>query len=237
MTSPDSNPSGPGKAGRSLQAVVFDLDGVIVSTDHFHYTAWKKLADELGIPFDEEKNHQLRGVARGDSLKLIYGDRPLPDDETFQKQCDKKNARYVELIKTMTPDDVLPGSVELLTALREAGIKVGIASASKNTPTVLECTGLGRYVDAVADGNAVTASKPDPEVFLVAAARLRVKPWNCIGVEDADAGIESILRAGMIALGVGSRAKGGHRHVTSVADTDVDYYRNMFDACSSASDA
>jgi len=218
----------------SLQAVIFDLDGVLVSTDHFHYTAWKSLADELGIPFDEEKNHQLRGVSRGDSLKIIYGDRPLPDGKTFQEQCDRKNARYVELIKTMTPDDVLPGSVELLAALRAAGIKVGIASASKNTPTVLECTGLDEYVDAVADGNAITASKPDPEVFLVAAARLRVKPWNCIGVEDADAGIESILRAGMPALGVGSQAREGHRHVASIAETTVDFYREMFESCTNA---
>ena len=218
-------------AVRSLEAVIFDLDGVLVSTDHFHYTAWKELADGLRIPFDEQKNHQLRGVSRGESLKLIYGDRPLPDDAEFQRQCDRKNTRYVELIKTMTPGDVLSGSVELLSSLRDTGIRVGIASASKNTPTVLECTGLDKYVDAVADGNAITASKPDPEVFLVAAARLKVEPRNCIGVEDADAGIEAILRAGMIALGVGTQAKGGHRHVPSIADTDVQFYREMFDSC------
>ncbi len=213
---------------QELQGVVFDLDGVLVTTDRYHYQAWKELADELGIPFDEERNHALRGVSREESLRRIYGNRPLPSPDVFAAQCDKKNKRYRELISQMTPADVLPGALELLKALRAAGIKTAIASASKNAATVLERTGLAPYLDAISDGTNISANKPDPQVFYIAAARLRCLPWNCIGVEDAESGIESVRRAGMAALGIGSAAKGADLTVASTAEVTVELLRKMF---------
>jgi len=213
---------------QELQGVIFDLDGVLVTTDRYHYLAWKELADELGIPFDEERNHALRGVSREESLRRIYGDRPLPAPAVFAAQCDRKNTRYRQLIAQMTTADVLPGAVELLRALRGAGIKIALASASKNCRTVLERTGLAGYVDAVSDGTNISANKPDPQVFYVAAQRLRLLPWNCVGVEDAEAGIESIHRAGMAALGIGTVAKGADITVAATADITLDLLRKLF---------
>ena len=213
---------------QELQGVIFDLDGVLVSTDRFHYLAWKELADELGIPFDEERNHALRGVSREESLRRIYGDRPLPSPDVFTELCNRKNARYKESVARMTERDVLPGAVELLAALRKAGLRTAIASASKNCGAVLERTGLIRLVDAVSDGANISENKPNPQAFYVAAQRLRLLPWNCVGVEDAEAGIESIHRAGMAALGVGSTAPGADITVSSTRDVTVDLLRTLF---------
>lgn len=213
---------------QQLEAVIFDLDGVLVTTDNYHYKAWKNLADGLGIPFDEEKNHQLRGVSREESLRRIYGDLPLPDNETFAAQCTQKNDEYKKLIQQMTPDDVLPGALELLKELRSRGIKTGIASASKNAPMVLERTGLDKWVDVIADGNIVTKSKPSPQVFFLASQRLRVLPWNCVGVEDAAAGVESIHSAGMVALGIGDTAEGAEKIIASTADSSVEMIEALF---------
>jgi beta-phosphoglucomutase len=212
-----------------LKGVIFDLDGVLVVTDMFHYKAWKMLADELGMDFDEEVNHQLRGVSREESLKRIYrhNNRELPSQEEFKAQTTKKNEKYKEQIGTMTPDDVLPGSIELLTALRDAGIKCAIASASKNTPAVLENTKLDRYVDAVADGNQVTHSKPHPEVFLLAAEKLNLAPEECIGVEDAESGVEAIHNATMVAVGIGEQGKAAELVVDSVQQLGVDTLRSL----------
>lgn len=200
------------------RGVVFDLDGVLVTTDRYHYRAWKELADELGIPFDEERNHLLRGVSREESLRRIYADRPLPPPDVFRAQCDRKNARYVELVRQMTPDHVLPGSLELLAALRTARIRRAVASASRNCAIVLERTGLKRHFDAVVDGGDVTASKPDPQGFLLACRRLEAAPADCLGVEDAESGVEAIHRAGMLAVGIGSQARGAELAVGSVRD-------------------
>jgi len=189
------------------------------------------LADELGIPFDEEKNHALRGVSREESLRRIYGERPLPPEDEFRAQCDRKNARYREMLSEMGQADVLPGSRELLEALREAGIKCAVSSASKNTPLVLERTGLARYFDAVVDGNAVTRSKPDPQGFLAASQRLRAVPWRCIGVEDAASGIEAIHRAGMAAVGIGEAAVGAELSVAGVEALSVAALRALFVRC------
>ena len=207
----------------TLRAVVFDLDGVLVTTDRFHYRAWKSLADELGFLFDETVNHRLRGVSREESLKRIYrhNNAPLPSSEELCRQMSIKNDRYREAIARMTPDDVLPGSVELLTSLRAASIRCAIASASKNTPLVLERTGLDRYIDAVADGNQIVNSKPDPEVFLLAARKLGVAPAACVGVEDAESGVEAIHRAGMSAVGIGGSAHHADVVVASVRELSV----------------
>jgi beta-phosphoglucomutase len=213
---------------QGLRGVIFDLDGVLVTTDRYHYQAWKELADELGIPFDEERNHALRGVSREESLRRIYDKRPLPAPEVFAAQCDRKNKRYRELISQMTPKDVLPGALELLKALRAASIKTAIASASKNAMTVLERTGLAPWLDAVSDGTNISANKPDPQVFYVAAQRLRLLPWNCVGVEDAASGIESIHRAGMAALGVGEAAPGADLIVAQPIDITVELLQKLF---------
>lgn len=196
-----------------LKAVVFDLDGVIVSTDDCHYRAWKELADELDIPFDRERNHALRGVSREESLRRIYGPRPLPGAEKFKELCDRKNERYKQLVSAMTPADVLPGMVELIRELRGRGIKTAIASASRNASLVLDRTGIRGMFDAVIDGSMVMETKPDPQGFTLAAMHCRALPWECVGVEDSAVGVEAIRRAGMVAIGVGSEGVQGHEHV------------------------
>lgn len=215
-----------------LRGVVFDLDGVLVVTDRYHYQAWKELADELGLPFDCEINHQLRGVSREESLRRIYGTRPLPPPEEFKAQCDRKNERYKELIRQMDESDVLDGATELLMQLNEAGIKSAVASSSKNAREVVERTGLHRYVDFVADGNSVTRAKPDPQLFLVACEGIGCRPCECVGVEDAEAGVEAIKRAGMIAVGVGEQVREADCKVRTVADLSVDLLRRLFAATS-----
>ena len=188
--------------------VIFDLDGVIVSTDNCHYLAWKRMADEEGIYFDRKINERLRGVSRMESLEIILerAQRPYTDDEK-QAMAARKNAYYVELIGSLTRADILPGALDTLSYLKGRGVKVAIGSSSKNTPIILRQIGLENAFDAVADGNAITRSKPDPEVFVLAARLLGLEPENCLVVEDADAGIEAALGGGMRALGVGSAAE------------------------------
>ena len=188
-----------------LQGVIFDLDGVIVSTDDCHYRAWKKMADEEGIEFDREINERLRGVSRMDSLEIILekATKAYSDTEK-QEMATRKNNYYVELIGALTPADILPGAMDVLNWLKEHGIKVAIGSSSRNTPIILRQIGLDGFFDAVADGNQITRSKPDPEVFLLAAKLLGLDPAVCMVVEDADAGVEAALAGGMRVLGVGS---------------------------------
>lgn len=213
-----------------LDGVIFDLDGVLVTTDHFHFKAWRRLAEELGMEHTEENNHQLRGISRAESLKIIYrnNNRELPPQEEFEAQMTRKNGYYKDYIAQMTPDDILPGSLELLNALREAGIKIATASSSKNAGLVLDRTKLIDYMDAVADGNAITRSKPDPQVFQLAAVRLQCMPWNCIGVEDATAGVESIQRAGMIAVGIGEQGKKAELVIDSVQELSLAKLREFY---------
>ena len=192
----------------TIQAVIFDLDGVIVSTDNCHYLGWKRMADEEGIPFDRMENDRLRGVSRMASLEIVLekAGRSYTEDEKLAL-AERKNRYYVELIQQLTADAILPGAMETLHALRERGIKLAIGSSSRNTPIILRQIGLSEYFDAVADGNQITRSKPDPEVFLLAARLLGVEPSCCLVVEDALAGVEAALAGGMRALGVGSAAR------------------------------
>ena len=188
-----------------LQGVIFDLDGVIVSTDDCHYRAWKKMADEEGIEFDREINERLRGVSRMDSLEIILEKATKAySDAEKQEMATRKNNYYVELIGALTPADILPGAMDVLNWLKEHGVKVAIGSSSRNTPIILRQIGLDGFFDAVADGNQITRSKPDPEVFLLAAKLLGLDPAVCMVVEDADAGVEAALAGGMRVLGVGS---------------------------------
>lgn len=167
-------------------------------------------------------------MAREESLRRIHGGRPLPPPEEFRRQCDSKNARYVEYIGRMAPADILPGSVELLEALRREGIRSAIASASKNGRTVLERTGLAVHADAVVDGTDVAASKPDPQGFLLAAKRLGLAPPDCVGVEDAESGVEAIHRAGMLAVGIGPQAAGADLTVAGVHALSVQGLKTLY---------
>ena len=189
-------------------AVIFDLDGVIVSTDDCHYEAWKRLADEEGIYFDKKINRRLRGVSRMDSLEIIL-ERASGTYSAEEKAAlaDRKNRYYRELIQKLTPADLLPGVKSILEDLKTNGIKIAVGSSSKNAPLILERIGLKDYFDAVVDGNDLTKSKPDPQVFLLAAERLGVAPEYCVVVEDADAGVEAALAAGMQVVGVGTAAR------------------------------
>ncbi len=188
--------------------VIFDLDGVIVSTDDCHFLAWKALADEEGVAFDRHDNERLRGVSRMESLDILLekSEREYSDSEKLDLATRKNNV-YRELINELTPDDILPGVMDLLNGLKADGVKIAIGSSSKNSPAILERIGLAGFFDAEADGNDISRSKPDPEVFLLAAKRLGLPANECLVVEDADAGVESALAAGMRVLGVGSAAE------------------------------
>jgi len=190
-----------------FKAVIFDLDGVITDTAHYHYLAWKRTADSIGAPFDEAFNEQLKGVDRMGSLRLILARAPRSfSGEEQLALADAKNRHYQELIATMTPRDLLPGALAALEAVRAAGLRIGLASVSKNAFTVLDRLGIRDRFDDVVDAATIRNSKPDPEIFLTAAAHLDVAPADCLGVEDAAAGVAAIKDAGMFAVGVGSPA-------------------------------
>jgi beta-phosphoglucomutase len=196
-----------------MRACIFDLDGVIVDTAKYHFLAWKRLADQLGIHFTIDDNERLKGVSRLDSLEIILEIGKMDLSETIkQEYATIKNTWYVEYISKMTPDEILPGCIEFITELRNAGIRTAIGSASKNTPMILERVGISKYFDAVADGNNVSKAKPDPEVFLKAAELLGVPPSDCFVFEDASAGVFAALNAGMLCIGIGTQEVLGHAH-------------------------
>lgn len=189
-----------------IKAVIFDLDGVLVTTDSMHYEAWKKLGEEIGITnFTKEDNIRRRGISRMASLEILLEktDKKYTDAEK-EELAERKNAYYKEMLETLSEKDVLSGAKEFLVYLKEQGIKTAVGSASKNAPVILEKTGLLPFLDAVACGLDVTKSKPDPQVFLVAANKLDTDPKECMVFEDADAGIEAAKRGGMYAFAVGA---------------------------------
>ena len=189
------------------KAIIFDLDGVLTDTSEYHYKAWKRLADDEGIPFTKEENDKyLRGVARRESLMYIIRGRTYSEAQ-IQEMMDRKNRYYIEMVESMTPKDLVAGGRELLGEIREAGIKVAIASASKNCRTVLKLLDIISYMDGIADGNSVVNSKPAPDIFVYAAGLVQINTPDCLGVEDADAGIEAIKTAGMQALGIGPKER------------------------------
>lgn len=186
------------------KGVIFDLDGVVVSTDNCHYEAWKRLADEEGIYFDRTINERLRGVSRMESLEIILerAEREYSDEEKLEMAA-RKNGYYVERIMTIDNTAILPGAVEFIEIVKNEGIVVAIGSSSKNTKLILEQTGITYLFDAIADGNDVENSKPAPDVFIKASEKLGVSPSDCLVVEDADAGVEAAINAGMDVLAVG----------------------------------
>ncbi len=187
------------------RAIIFDLDGVLVHTDELHYRAWKKLADHLCLPFDRKINERLRGVSRMQSLEIVLGENSYTAEEKVAL-AEEKNAAYRELLKTLRPADVSFEVLETLSELRRRGLKLAVGSSSKNARTILEQTALADFFDAVSDGNNITRSKPDPEVFLKAAAMLGEAPRDCLVVEDAQAGIEAANAGGFISAGIASAA-------------------------------
>lgn len=196
---------------RKYDGVIFDLDGVICFTDHYHYLAWKALADSLGIDFDESKNDRLRGVSRMESLEIVlegYHGAPLSDAEKTTL-ADRKNALYRQSLQTMSPKDLSDEVRDTLNALRAEGIKLAIGSSSKNTPLILERIGLAGFFDAVSDGNNITRSKPDPQVFTMAAEMLHLPAEKCLVVEDALAGLQAAAAGGFASAGLGPAAQSG----------------------------
>lgn len=184
-------------------AIIFDLDGVICSTDRYHCLAWKTLADRLGIPFEERVNQRLRGVSRMESLEIVLGERS-GDYSQAEKQAlaEQKNTIYKGYLSSMTPADLSQEVSMTLHTLRQRGYLLAIASSSKNTRQILKQLGLGDFFDAVADGTQITHSKPDPEVFLLAAAMLGVRPENAIVIEDAQSGIQAAIAGQFRAIGI-----------------------------------
>ncbi len=186
------------------KGIIFDLDGVICSTDEYHYLAWKALADRLGIPFDRERNNLLRGVSRMASLEIVLEkSEQTYTDEEKAAFAEEKNTAYRELLGRMSPADLSDDVKITLEALRKTDLKLAIGSSSKNTPFILERIGLRNFFNAVADGNCITHSKPYPEVFLKAAGMIGLQPTDCLVVEDAHAGVEAARAGGFDCAAMG----------------------------------
>lgn len=208
-----------------IKAVIFDLDGVLVTTDVLHFNAWQKLARKLGIDnFTKEDNARQRGVSRMASLEVVLekSDRVFTEEEKV-KLAEEKNINYVKSLDTLSEKDVLDGVFEFLEYLKKKGIKTAVGSASKNAPLILEKTNLLNKLDKISCGLDVSKSKPDPEVFLVAAQKLGENPSECLVVEDADAGVEAAKRGGMYCLAVGEARNNASADISAASLADFDY--------------
>lgn len=210
----------------NIKAIIFDLDGVICHTDQYHFQAWKQLADRLGIPFDERDNDRLRGVSRMESLNIVLEKSPRVYS-TLEKLAfaEEKNETYKRLLLQMTPVDVPEETLSTLRELRGRGLLLAIGSSSKNTKLILSRLGLADFFDAVADGTEITHSKPDPEVFLLAAQKLGVSPAEALVVEDADAGIAAAKAGEFFAAGIDPAAMNPGADISLVTLTDLLLYR------------
>ena len=188
-----------------IKALLFDLDGVIVSTEKNHFEAWRETASKLGIPFSEHDNEALKGVNRLDSLKQILklGNKTVSAEE-FESLLVFKNDMYLDSITSLSKDDLLPGVHALLLQAKSMGVKIGLGSSSKNAPMILTRLGITDLFDVIIDGNGVTHPKPDPEVFLNGAKALALEPSDCLVFEDASSGVAAAKAGGFIAIGVGN---------------------------------
>lgn len=205
-----------------IKACIFDLDGVIVDTAKYHYLAWKRLAKELGFEFSPEHNERLKGVSRMTSLDILLEVGGLSFSlAEKEKMATKKNEWYLEYIRRMTPEEILPGVEDFLSVLKSQGVKIALGSASKNALLILEQVGLQFTFDAVIDGNKALKAKPDPQVFLLGAQELQVKPAECVVFEDAAAGVQAAKNAGMYCIGIGSPS------VLSLADKVIPGFLNV----------
>ena len=190
---------------------IFDLDGVIVDTAHFHYKAWKKVAAELGFELTQELNEQLKGVSRIGSLQIIldWAETSIPQDK-FDLLTSEKNKDYLSHVEGMTESDILPGVYDFVSRVKSKGYPVALGSASKNAHKILEKVGLLYLFDTIVDGNSVSKAKPDPEVFLAAAKQLDISPTDCIVFEDSVAGVTAANAANMVSVGIGEKEVLGH---------------------------
>jgi len=191
----------------TIKACIFDLDGVVVDTAKYHYLAWKRLANELGFDFTHQDNERLKGVSRIDSLNILLeiGGQSFTPEEKLAF-AEKKNNWYTQYIDKMTPDEVLPGVLDFFEQLKTEGIKMALGSASKNAGYILQKTNLTHWFDVIVDGTKTSKAKPDPEVFLLGAKGLNISPSECVVFEDAEAGVEAAINAGMFCVGIGSPA-------------------------------
>ncbi|MBP5159810.1 MAG: beta-phosphoglucomutase [Lachnospiraceae bacterium] len=206
-----------------IKGIVFDLDGVICSTDEYHFLAWKKLADRLGVPFDREKNKRLLGISRMDSLKIVLEDSKGYSDEEMRAFADEKNRYYRELLGRMSPADLSEEVKDTLDELRRRKIRLAIGSSSMNAKYILKQIGLEGFFDAVSDGTNIKHSKPDPEVFLCAARYLGLDPRDCMVVEDAKAGIEAAAAGGFESAALGEAVK------CKLADFNLDSFAELLE--------
>ena len=211
-----------------IKAVIFDLDGVLVTTDELHYVAWKKLAESIGIKnFTKEDNVRQRGVSRMASLDvLLEKSNKKYSIEEKNTLANLKNSIYVDSLQTLSATDVLPGVFDFINFLKLKGIKIAIGSASKNTPLILEKTGLSVYFDAISCGLDTEKSKPEPDVFIIAANKLGIPCADCVVIEDSDAGIEAAKRAGMFAIAVGAAKNNPEADFSSETLDSFDYMNN-----------
>jgi beta-phosphoglucomutase len=193
-------------ADSMIKGFIFDLDGVLTDTAEYHYRGWKRLADELGIPFTREDNESLRGIPRRESLMLILKERQYPVEQILE-MMERKNRYYLEFIRDITPRDLLPGARELLEEIHAAGLNSALGSASRNAPEVVQRLGIANLLDAVSHGDSVERQKPAPDLFLHAAAQLGLKPAECVVVEDAASGIEAARAGGFRSVGLGPRER------------------------------
>lgn len=191
-----------------IKACIFDLDGVLVDTAHYHFLAWKRLAKEFDYELTEEVNEQLKGVSRMKSLEIVMKLANVSFvDQKKQSLADRKNGWFTEYVHKMKPEELYPGVKELFSKLRKDKILIALASSSKNAQTILSILGIQHEFEAIVDGNMIVHSKPNPEIFLLAAKKLSLNPADCIVFEDAEAGVEAALAAGMKCVGVGSPAQ------------------------------
>ncbi|HOC21156.1 MAG TPA: beta-phosphoglucomutase [Anaerolineae bacterium] len=206
----------------TLKAIILDLDGVITDTAEYHYLAWKRLADEEGVPFDRQANEALRGVSRRASLEILLGEHVARyTEEQIQEMMARKNAYYIAMLDSITPADFLPGARELLHAIKAHGLKIAIGSASRNTMTVLMRLGIPDFFDGISDGYCVVRAKPAPDVFVYAAGLVGVPVTQCAVIEDAESGVEAALTAGMMAVGIGPVERVGRAHFRYTTTADV----------------
>ena len=218
--------------GPSYRAAIFDLDGVIVDTAKYHYLAWKRLAGELGFEFTEEQNERLKGVSRMRSLEILLEIGSLKMDvDQMTALANRKNNWYLEYIDQVDETELLPGAKEYLLHLNKAGIKIALASASKNARQILKRLHICNLFDAIIDGTMVSKAKPDPEIFLCAAHELGVEASECIVFEDAEAGIQAAKQAGMKAIGIGRQEALANADQVFVTLAEVsqsaDFFKNI----------
>lgn len=190
---------------RKVKGLIFDLDGVLVDTAKYHYAAWKRLSDELGIPFNEKDNERLKGVSRMESLETLLGIGSITMDSAQKEaMCERKNGWYLEYICNLRPDELFPGVRKFLLNARESGYRTALGSASKNCGLILDGLGITTFLDAVVDGTMIINAKPNPEVFLKGAELLGLQAEECLVFEDAESGIEAARRGNMLSVGIGS---------------------------------